>query len=502
VGQYATLPQDVQPESGSWPVYFQVLPMACRPGASYRWAIDGAGIGRASGDCHFEYDFPHEGSYQVRLDITAPSGNRSSTARVTVQDWLVVSLGDSVASGEGNPEAAPGVWANQQCHRSSKAGAAQAALRLEQDDPATSVTFVHLACSGATIGQGLIGGYAGIDPPSGADWLRPQIDQLADVVDLRPVDAVLLSIGANDIHFGAMSIFCMKVLACMHRRFDPGHPLRGPLSNRIRRAPSQTLAQVEERALADLPTLYEELDDQINERLPPPIPPIYLIEYFDPTIGPQGPCSISGPRPLVGISKAEAQWAHDHVLQPLNKAVAAAADDYGWTHVEGVASAFRGHGYCAGRGQRWVRTVFESLRLQRGSTIKAALAGTLHPNERGHLETARRIEAELAGDLREPGGVSSPASDDSEVLPWAALGLGLVALLGAGIGVWTRGRSEPGTDPPNNVRRPLALLDQGPRSPAANATFRWTPGLALLVTFGLVIAIWRRRHRPAHRRPR
>jgi hypothetical protein len=38
------------------------------------------------------------------------------------------------------------------------AGPARAAQALEQADPRTSVTFVHLACSGATIATGLLGG--------------------------------------------------------------------------------------------------------------------------------------------------------------------------------------------------------------------------------------------------------------------------------------------------------------------------------------------------------
>ena len=40
-------------------------------------------------------------------------------------------------------------WQDRRCHRSARAGIAQAALELEQLDPHTSVTFVHLACSGA-----------------------------------------------------------------------------------------------------------------------------------------------------------------------------------------------------------------------------------------------------------------------------------------------------------------------------------------------------------------
>ena len=58
-------------------------------------------------------------------------------------------------------------WQDKRCHRSALSGSAQAALRLEQQDPRTSVTFVHLACSGASVVYGLLGRYTGVEHPEG-----------------------------------------------------------------------------------------------------------------------------------------------------------------------------------------------------------------------------------------------------------------------------------------------------------------------------------------------
>jgi hypothetical protein len=69
------------------------------------------------------------------------------------------------------PGLAP-TWQSEQCHRSALAGPARPARAIEQADERTSVTFLHLACSGATINDGLLGSYAGIEPGA---RLPPQV---------------------------------------------------------------------------------------------------------------------------------------------------------------------------------------------------------------------------------------------------------------------------------------------------------------------------------------
>ncbi|MGN6696388.1 MAG: hypothetical protein ACTHN0_19575, partial [Aquihabitans sp.] len=121
------------------------------------------------------------GTFKAVLDVKVGGVSVDSREEtITPKDNLIVSVGDSVASGEGNPDTLESgtywspKWQNKQCHRTSLAGPAQAALRMERRDPHSSVTFVHLACSGASITTGLLGDYDGQDPSAGTK-LKPQL---------------------------------------------------------------------------------------------------------------------------------------------------------------------------------------------------------------------------------------------------------------------------------------------------------------------------------------
>ncbi|MGH2950996.1 MAG: GDSL-type esterase/lipase family protein, partial [Solirubrobacterales bacterium] len=305
-------------------------------------------------------------------------------------DHLIVSIGDSVASGEGNPDAGAGFfrrarWLNGPCHRSMLSGAAQVALQIERGERASAVTFVPLGCSGATIDRGLLGDYGGIAPEPGRTF-RPQVDLVNALARRREIDALLLSVGANDLGFSKIVRFCIKLPDCSERRFDPDDPTR--------EADDPTAPSLEtwvEGALADLADGYDELDESLGERLPRKR--VVAVEYFDSTRGPDGFC----PMFANSVTREESEWAHRNVLLPLNEAFAAAALRHGWTFVSGVAEEFAEHGLCA-RGDRWVVTPVGSL-SRHDELTGARLAGTLHPNEAGHLATARLIRPALAGVL-------------------------------------------------------------------------------------------------------
>src|SRR5947207_2665270 len=113
---------------------------------------------------------PQNGAdYDVRAVVSESDHRQTAgpTTRVTVRDLLVVSLGDSYASGEGAND-----YYDHRCDRSRGAGPALAALRLEESSAHSSVTLIHLACSGAKVEKfanqaaghgGLVDGYAGVN---------------------------------------------------------------------------------------------------------------------------------------------------------------------------------------------------------------------------------------------------------------------------------------------------------------------------------------------------
>ncbi|WP_182909305.1 SGNH/GDSL hydrolase family protein [Microbispora sp. H13382] len=313
-----------------------------------------------TGTCELPADFPSEGPQAVEVTAAVAGRTVSSGARtIEIDDRLIVSLGDSVAAGEGNPP-----WIDRRCHRSAAAGGFQAALEMEKSDPRSSVTFVDLACSGATIEDGLIGGWTGIDPRGAEkrDPLPAQVGKAHELVGTRTPDAVLLSVGANDIGFQDVAEACFLPTHCAG-------------SKAARKLPN---------ALTKLSNSYNRLAGELKEKLTPN-GPVYLTEYFNPLHDEQGRyCTI-----LPFWSADESRWAEAEVVTKLNDVVRAAAARNGWTYVGGPASDFLPHGYCASHAAKWVVTLSESGLGQRG------VSGTFHPNGAGQDDYRRRISEAL-----------------------------------------------------------------------------------------------------------
>jgi lysophospholipase L1-like esterase len=367
------------------------------------------------------HSFAAEGAYDVTLTVRDPDREVKFTRTVVVQDWLVASIGDSVGSGEGNPDVPATFgrarWQSAQCHRSSHAASARAALALENADPHTSVTFLHVACSGAEVDPGLLTGYKGIDP---GPLLPPQLAELSQVAAAgREIDAVIVNVGANDVLFGPVASFCLRKGACVDRRF---------------RGDATTREAVRER-LAELPGRYDRLAETLDDIVAPSR--VFLVDYFDPTRDEDGITCKHIRFATLDIDEREATWAQEEVLAPLNEEVEQAAARHGWNLVDGVADAFTSHGYCS--TDRWVRTLEQSLDLV-GATMspEARVAGTLHPNIEGHrrigLLLNRAFERVLYpnGEARLPDEADEPPSEPDRTTPWlyVAIGLGVAALLG------------------------------------------------------------------------
>jgi hypothetical protein len=179
----------------------------------YTWDVQKPGSsGPVPGDCRIKATFPSEGTYTVVFGVVLSNGQTmSSTRNIPITNRVIASLGDSMASGEGNPDIeAPdsyfgtAVWRSKVCHRSLKSWHALAARKIEDDDPHTSVTFMSLACSGGGIYTGLLREYAGQEPGPGTPKQRPQLQEAHRIFSAmpdRPLDALFLQIGANDAGF-------------------------------------------------------------------------------------------------------------------------------------------------------------------------------------------------------------------------------------------------------------------------------------------------------------
>jgi lysophospholipase L1-like esterase len=363
-----------------------ILLDSCATGAAWWLDKEKAVEPVSAGRCELTLDLGDHRRHTLRM--MTRTGAFSDT--VQARDLLIVSIGDSVASGEGNPDVASlsdPQWLERRCHRSMRSGAAQATDAIAASDPHSAVVFLPLACSGASVAAGLLRPFAGVEKDPQLGKLPPQLAEVERLAKLRKrarlgaIDAVLLSIGANDVYFGPLVRFCVFVSNCPRRRFDPDRRL--PLEA----GPGfPTAESTVETAKRNLPLGYRKVAQRLT-RLGIPSGHVVIVEYFDPTRDEHGKvCE----ELLPGISANEGEWAEHRVLEPLNAAVRAAADQYGWKLVGGVAGAFHEHGICAGDTQTWVRGLAASL--SRG----AGLRGPLHPNSVGHLVTAALIAPVLA----------------------------------------------------------------------------------------------------------
>src|SRR5262249_36422706 len=102
------------------------------------------------------------------------------TVPARVRDILIAGLGDSFASGEGNPDepvqfgdqqrfrnlyplraenngSGSAQWTDTLCHRSLYGQQLRASLQIAIENPHAAVTFLDYSCSGAGVDEGILG---------------------------------------------------------------------------------------------------------------------------------------------------------------------------------------------------------------------------------------------------------------------------------------------------------------------------------------------------------
>lgn len=236
-------------------------------GATCAWSFDdGDGPQGSTFDCAepVNYRVRYGRTTVASVDVSAGSdGGQRVATEISVRDIFIAGLGDSIASGEGNPDRpialsdegfcfrsylgsaasqyyrpsragykggraceAPdtmavwqrqsALWLNAACHRSLYSYQTRTALALAVQHPHIAVTYLPLACTGATIADGLFGSQRARDcPPSKSGSCRgtvnAQLTELREAVTAaksrqpdRKLDLVLLSVGANDIYFSGL----------------------------------------------------------------------------------------------------------------------------------------------------------------------------------------------------------------------------------------------------------------------------------------------------------
>lgn len=378
----------------------------CHPADQFRFGLGGRPVvaeriePTATGACRYGVMLP-EGKHRVSMTMAANDGTiGSGVLQAVVQDWLVFGLGDSNGAGEGAPSEGPDLWTSPRCHRSVNSFQSMVVKALEERDELTSVTFAHLACSGAAVDEGILGTYVGLippDPPS--DPLPAQIDEMKRLANGREIDAVLISIGINDIGFGPLVGFCIDNDDC-------------PRATGFEKSPDKTRtleAFVDSFFVTDLKAKQDTLAKRFElmagafRRAGVKDNRVVITEYFDPTRDQNGVIC----NPLVSVpgkgvfDLAEASWAYNSVLAPLNRSIRTAAQKHGWRVVKGIAEEFSTHGCCAGSAA-WIRSLTGAFALQ-GDRF-----GTLHATPEGNRATAAKVNSVLTSSLYPSGKPRAP----------------------------------------------------------------------------------------------
>ena len=377
----------------------------------------------------WNFEVPGPGTYGVtayRMSGTTEIDHHSAT--LTIKDYLIASIGDSAASGEGNPDV-PGipadlfshswweyiipyydiyviaddiynwteekvavnapliaraggmtinmqpepVWIEEKAHRSLRSGHAYAAQTLEDLYEGTVVTFLPFGRSGSDILNGLIGPRVS-DGNEIDSWIRNmgQIDELKATVGTRRIDALLIYIGINDI----------GVSSTLEDLVKGDAPIIGY------GIPTDARLHAQEVAASNLEKLPAKLDTLAKALSTLNVGQIYLTEYptglFDDSNGNSAPgCELFG-YPDLKISLEDAKLVQS-IASQINGILKAAADQYHWIYVTGIDQQLRGRGYCTAPGRRAFIQCGESL-LTQGDT-----EGTIHPNSFGCLAIGKAV---------------------------------------------------------------------------------------------------------------
>lgn len=320
-------------------------------------------------------------------------------------------------------------WQDEDCHRSAYSGQVLAAKRLEQLDPHTSVTFVHLACSGSQIrtgGHPLIGSTD--DDPADVGNTSHQVTAMRTLAAGRDVDALFLSIGGNDVGFSSLIETCMMTEPCYAPGWIVDTAAQAALDTLCSTTgwfldscsldfplppPGESAQTMLDTALPSLATRYASLHHWLEGEYPmttPGVPNtlgrivaperVFLTQYPDFANGDGGvPCGWQPGDPpgdatssLPGVSQPEHVWASQVAAPAIELEMRAAAAAHGWSFVDGISDAYAENGYCA--TDHWIVRIGESLLAQRDHM------GTAHPDRDGHLVYRDALRAAA---LPEPG---------------------------------------------------------------------------------------------------
>jgi lysophospholipase L1-like esterase len=281
----------------------------------------------------------------------------------------IVHEGECGYDGDGRPY-------ENKCHRSSASWAMRVANHLATGPGDILFAACSMAKTGDILEHGQFDGLDGRPGPSppGVFGGRRQLDALADFQAGHATDAVLLSIGGNDVGFSSVIKRCL-LDSCLVWPFSGWKGDAQREAREIDLRVAQTINAIRDTA---------------------PSAHIFVAGYPDPTgIATCGATGFGGAtgigNPVLDVDAAEQQWLRDQYIGPLNAAIQRAADWTGATYLP-FEDAFSGHEICS--------DLAYANGLKGGNDILKTLGDeSFHPNAFGHRRLAGIAEPYVeAGD--------------------------------------------------------------------------------------------------------
>ncbi|CAJ0590553.1 unnamed protein product [Cylicocyclus nassatus] len=324
------------------------------PNATYHWQhfFEGEKLSNLqTKTCYVTLRCVKEGTHTVHLSVTNSRGEIISAGSKTFEShprWVAI-VGDSFASGEGNPDVQQredhrAQWLDGRCHRSGKSFAAQVFREIQSVKQDLYLTY--LACAGATVESGLL-------------KVKGQLSQL-DVLESistmrgRGPDIAILTAGGNDIGFSDI------INSLLH---ESSKAVVGLLDMRFFFV-SHLLDNVAERFNA------------LGARN------IFVPQYFDFTKNERGEVDASC-LAYGEMTTSSMMFAERAILRRLNQLLLKKGAQHGWRVASTIPGLFARAGICSSHS--FIRTREESLALQ-GDPF-----GAFHPSEEGHRAVAEEL---------------------------------------------------------------------------------------------------------------
>ena len=381
------------------------------------------------------------------LAAAAPASAAIPSGPSSRDPYEIFTIGDSYAAGEGAPDANgtyddngdvqddhfedwdtrfggspadPGPNQDStRCHRSGHTSPSAVARQTLQDEfPDVQFDWTSVACAGASLVQtaklggdplpnkgGILRGYDGAEKMGkrgiAADKLKPavyppQIDQLNTIISGRTngptkrIDALIMNLGGNDLGFAEIISKCLNIVPFSADCDDDPDVASfvtakfGVLNGRFDRLAG---------ALAGTPQSGDPGLDFTPAQVfltaaPNPLRPS-ATTFCDGT--PKGNYEEN-------LTGAEARWAQDNVLVPLNTRFATEATQHGWNLVDSFVDDFVGHAICS--SDNWINQNLQALRkqgeLDETEGLPVAVSGGIgHPNVAGYAAIGAGVYARM-----------------------------------------------------------------------------------------------------------